>query len=199
MAKHDIKIIIRLKNSESLIDPKFLIQSLEHLENALYESDRKDVENFSKVLTEQLLPKGIFSNILMSRVIGDASLERLRRYKNKRLILTEARTGSIEIVAVVAAVGYYVLDKTIGETVGEAFKESNTGVILKQYFKDIIDKKAIYIVERLRESLGSKKRQGEVKYLPSTNENEPTTIVLEISESKDNYEHIGSLSEKLDK
>jgi hypothetical protein len=199
MANHDIKIIIRLKNSERLIDPKFLIQSLEHLENALYESDRKDIEGFSDVLSEQIMPNNIFPKISISKVINDASLERLRRYKNKRLILTEARTGSIEIIGVVAAVGYYVLDKTIGETVGEAFRESNTGVILKQYFKSVIDKKALYIVERLRESIGSKKRQGEVQYLPSTNENEPTTIVLEISENKDNYEHISSLGEKLDK
>ena len=177
-SQNDIKIIMRLKGRErnndrvSMIDPKLLIQVLDSIENALFESDKKDVERYFHEYKEiDNLPDWVRA----------ASLQRIREFRHNRLILTEARTGSIEITALVIAVSYFVLNATIKESFIEGYKQSKVHKNLTEFISRQIDNKASFIAERIRRVFGTKKRSVEVKSLPPAG-SEPFIVEINIYE-----------------
>lgn len=183
--RNDILIKLKLEGDNEHIDPKYLLQVLESLETSLYSSDRKDIEQVSKEFEE------------ISNVIRDACLERLRQFRHRRLLITEAKTGSIEIIGLVAAVTYYLIDKTVGETLKDTFKESDLNKRIKNYFRQKIDEKSLFITESLRRAFSSKKREVEVKAFPAT-ETEPNTIIVIVKERAEKVFYIKSLGKELD-
>ncbi len=181
---HDIFIQIHL-NDNAGIRSKELLQALDTLETALYASDRQDIERVSEKL-------GI------SSIIRDACLERLRKYRNDRLLLTGANNGSIELFGMVAGVSYFLLQKTIGESFKEGFKETALHENLKDFFRRVIDDKALFISESLRRVFANKKKQANIKMAPSDKEN-PNRIIIDIhGEPTKGKARIRSLGEELD-
>ena len=161
--KHDIAIRLRL-GGEDTIHPKDLVSALDTLEVALYESDRRDIERAA--LKFSIPP-----------VIIDACLERLRGFRNDRIVLATAEPGSIVIGGLVAGVAYYVLQKTLGEIPFEAFKSTQFRRSLVEYFSQLIDDKAIYITERLRAATRAKKHRIDVRLQLHEGET-PATILV---------------------
>lgn len=181
----DIVIELRLRDND-YVRSKFLLQAFDDLETALYASDRKDVEQAA-------------SSLDITNVVKDASLERLRQHKNNRLLLTEAKTGSIEIFALVAGVSYYILDKTLGETLKDSYVNSYLHKELKEFFRRKIDEKALSIVENIRRAFASKKKEVSVRLLPPA-PGQPNTIVIELTpdEKTKVLDRIKSLGDELD-
>ena len=182
---HDIVIKIHLENKDGL-HSKELLQVLDTLETSLYASDRQDIERASEELK-------------IPAVIRDASLERLRKYRNDRLLLTGANNGSIELFGVVAGVSYFVLDKVIGEAFKQGVKETEFYRDLKEFFRQTIDDKALYIGENLRRVFANKKKQAIVKTIQA-NDTEPNHIIVDIHGRLIKKEdRVLSLGEELDK
>ncbi len=80
-----------MRGRNGVVDAKNLLQSLDSIEESLYESDRKDIELLHEAG-------------LITRLVADAALERLRRYRHNRFLLRNAENGSIILDGVVAAV-----------------------------------------------------------------------------------------------
>ena len=185
-SRFDIIIEIRLHGGDH-VRSKLLLQAFDSLETALYASDRKDIELAA-------------SQLEISKVVRDASLERLRQYKNNRLLLMEARTGSIEIAALVAGVSFFILNQTLGETIKESYTHSKIHSTLRDFFSKQIDDKALFIAESIRRAFVSKKQDVTVKLQPPTGD-KPNRVVVDFADwvKRDRQERIGSLSEELDK
>lgn len=178
----DIKIILKIKGKEiksdncnkeycqNLINPKLLIQVFDSIENALYDSDRVDVEMFFKKYAESLNIPSIYR---------DAALQRIREYRHNRLRLTDAKSGSIELYAYVIAGAYFVLNMTLKETIKEGYKQTDFHKNLANFIKDGIDSKALYIAEKIRKSFSKKKRDVIVRSLPPA-DIKPNTIEVDI-------------------
>jgi hypothetical protein len=124
--ENDIVIRLKMQGRNGVVDAKNLLQSLDSVEEALYESDRKDIEL-------------LYESGLISRLVADATLERLRRYRHNRLLLRNAENGSIVLEGVVAAVPLYILKITLGEALQKAIEESETFNKLKEWLKNHID------------------------------------------------------------
>jgi len=182
----DIIIRIRIRDKHNLIDPKDLTVAFDLLEQCLYESDVQDVIEATNKLQ-------------LSRVVSDAAELRLRRYRNRRVKFYEAHTGSIEIVGLVAAVSYFVLESTVGEALKDGFRESKLYPGLKELFKSIFSDKPYRIVEFLRTKFVSNKLKGDVRIRPKTN-NSPTEISVDLltKEDKDS-EQVRTIGEITDR
>jgi len=148
--ENDIVIRLRLQGRNGIVDAKNLLQSFDSVEAALYESDRNDIEQ----LCQQKF---------ISRLVADASLERLRRYRHNRLLLVNAENGFIILDGVVASVPLYILKITLGEALEKAIAESKTFKDIKEWFRKQIDKKADYIANAMRKELNSKNKRFEIR------------------------------------
>ncbi len=145
---NDIVIRLHLADHDA-VTGKALVQALDSLETALYSSDREDVLELS-------------AELRLPAVARDAALERLRNYRNLRLQFYDARQGSLTLFAIVTGVTLFVLDKTIGESVGEAFKDTDTHRKLRVLFSQRIELKALRVGEGIRHAFASKRRKVEV-------------------------------------
>lgn len=179
--ENDIVIRLRMRGKNGVVDAKNLLQSLDSIEEALYESDRKDIELLHEAG-------------LITRLVADAALERLRRYRHNRLLLRNAENGSIILDGVVAAVPLYILKITLGEAIEKAVQESEAFNNLKEWFKDHIDQKSDYVLNALRNALNSKSRSFELK----SDKNRIELITRESGNERDNPQ-IKSLGEELNK
>ena len=69
----------------------------------------------------------------LPQVALDASAHRIRQYRKSAITITSARTGSIILVVAVGALSYYVLQQTLGETLKEAWHESESHQRIKSF------------------------------------------------------------------
>jgi hypothetical protein len=167
-SKFDIQIHLHFEGRDGLVDSKEVLKILDVIESATYDSDRDDVIRAATVLN-------------IRSVERDACLERLRHYRHKRLLLEEARPGSLVLVGLIAAVGYFVLEKTIGESFTEGYKSSEVHRQLKEFFRKIVDEKVLKIAESLRRVIASRKIRAQVRALPPVDENSPNVIVIDVT------------------
>ncbi len=135
--QHDIIVHIRLACNGGTESLDFR-DALDLVENVLYNSDRRDIEYASQSLR-------------IPPIIADAAKERIRNLRHERLKITEVSTGSIILEGTIAAAALYVLKKTIGEPMGEAYKKSVAYGELANFFRNLIDEKTIFIAEKLRQ------------------------------------------------
>jgi hypothetical protein len=169
-SRFDIQIRLHFqgRQREGLVDSGDVLKLLDVVESAVYDSDRDDVIRAATALQ-------------IRSVERDACLERLRHYRHKRLLLEEARPGSLELIGLIAAVGYFVLEKTIGESFSDGYKNSELHRGLKEFFQRLIDEKALKIAESIRRVIASRKVQAQVRALPPADDNSPHTIGIDIS------------------
>jgi len=181
----DIEIHVHL-HEDGNINSKALLQALDTLETSLYASDRQDIE-FASIELD------------VPAVVRDACLERLRRYRHDRLILTGDRHGSIEIIGVVAGISYFVLNKTIVESFKKGYEDTELHNNMRQFFKKSIDDKALFISENLRRVFANRKKDVNIKAL-SSSENKSDRIIIDISSEPKSKKkmQIRSLGEELD-
>lgn len=169
-SRFDIQIQIHFERRQGLVDSKEVLKLLDVVESAVYDSDRQDVIRAATNFREDI-----------SAVTKDACLERLRHYRHQRLLLEEARPGSLELVGLIAAVSYFVLEKTIGESFSEGYKRTELHRKLKEFFRKIIDEKVLKIAESIRRIITSRKVQALVRALPPQDEDSPNIIVIDVT------------------
>lgn len=186
MNRFDIVLEIKLKDGD-FVNSKLLLEAFDGLETVLYASDRNDIETVARELDIESLSR-------------DAALERIRNFRNKRILLTDARKGSIEIIAAVAAVSYYIFDKTLGESLKEGYANSELHKRLKDLFRMQIDGKAQFITRHLRELFASRKKDFVITLFPPESPNQPSRILIEVTGdgTEKKVERIGSLGGALD-
>lgn len=182
----DIRIVIHLRGEDGYINPKYLVQTFDNIEESLYASDRRDIELATK-------------EIEISDLIRDACLERLRQFRHRRLVLVDAKSGSLEFVALVAGVSYWLLEKTLSQSITEGYKGSQTHERLKNYFRKKIDEKSLFITESIRRVFSSKRHEVIVKAVPAAPD-QPNTIILEVGHKATDrpHERIKSLGDELE-
>ena len=146
-----------ISGSENLIDSRDVLKFLDIVESAIYASDRNDIYRVERALRQ--------NGITLLPIVIDACLERLRHHRHKRLLLEEARPGSLALIGVVAAVSFFVIEKTIGESFAEGYKESDTHKKLKEVFRILVDEKTRFIVENLERLISSRKVRANVRRL----------------------------------
>ena len=162
-----VKLHFQGRQREGLIDAGDVLKLLDVVEAAVYDSDRDDVIRAATALQ-------------IRSVERDACLERLRHYRHKRLLLEDARPGSLELVGLIAAVGYFVLEKTIGESFSDGYKNSELHRRLKEFFQRLIDEKALKIAESIERVIRSRKVQARLRILPPEDNNSPRIFVIDV-------------------
>ena len=165
--RFDIQFEIHLEGRHGLVDSRDMVQILDVIEAATFSSDREDVTEAAEKLR-------------LTELVRDACLERLRKYRHKRLLLKETRSGSLAVFGLLAGVSYFVIHKTIGESFTEAFKTSEAHERLKALFRELIDHKALRLVENVRRVLASRKTEARVQITRATAD-DPHTIVIFVS------------------
>jgi hypothetical protein len=132
-------------------------------------------------------------------IVADAAKERIRSLRHERLRITNVATGSIILEGTIAAAALYVLKKTIGEPLGDAYKKSNIYAELSNFFRQIINEKTIFITDKIRE-IGHKRG-----YIPDVRHeigspDAPRHIFIELRrKDEQKRKKIPSLGEELDK
>jgi len=183
--QNDILIHLRLVGQTDF-DAKFVLEALDTIEMALYASDRNDIE-----LAATVMP--------MPGYVKDASLERIRHHRHHRLLLREAQSGSIELIGVVAAVSYFVLQRTLGEALKDGFKETSVYDQLRRFFQEVIDDKTAFISDTLTRAFSSRKKQVRVR-TRLQGPAEPNRIIIEVAERPETRRLLpASLGEELRK
>ncbi|WP_017324064.1 hypothetical protein [Synechococcus sp. PCC 7336] len=152
-SKFDIEIQLHFEgrqfsSDEKLVDSRKVLKLLDILEAAVYDSDRSYVDRAARAFLTDIRP-----------VVRDACLERLRHYRHQRLLLEEARLGSLALMSFIAGVSYFVIEKTIGESFAEGYRDSEFHRRLTEFFRRLIDEKTLKIVESVRRLLNSRKFQ----------------------------------------
>lgn len=185
--RHDIRIVINIKGNKrpfttlntkyfrNIVEPKLLMNIFDSIENALYESDRKDVMDFFNSY------ETYHDNLSLVR---DAAIHRIREYKHNRLLINEARNGSIELETFVFAIAAIILEKTLGESIFEGYKKSNLHQQLSEFVASTIDRKTLFIAERLRKVFSSKNKNVQV-IVEDMNVDRPNTIIVTVNSKED--------------
>jgi len=182
---NDIVIHIRLACDGGTESLEFR-DAFDLIENVLYNSDRRDIEYASQALR-------------IHPLIADAAKERIRSLRHERLRVTEVSTGSILLEGTIAAAALYVLKKTIGEPMGDAYKNSVAYGELSNFFRNLIDEKTLFITEKLRQISHRRGYIPDVRHEIKSPE-APRHIYLELRrEDAHKRPRIPSLGEELDK
>lgn len=85
---------------------------VEKISRKLFELERAELEQIAVSIPE------------VPAVAVDAALERMRSREDRILQIEAARAGSIELVLIGTALAYWLLDKTLGETISDAWKQT---------------------------------------------------------------------------
>jgi hypothetical protein len=93
-----------------------MIKCLQHCENAVYSSELEDLIVMPLAFGEEVVPLTLL----------DAMRFRLSTRKGLLLHIEHAANGSIILGGIVAAGALWVLENTLGETLKDAWKESET-------------------------------------------------------------------------
>jgi hypothetical protein len=136
--RDDIELILRFPR-----DGGFAWRELERLfgeiDSIAYQVDRDEVFHFCR-------------RYAVPALLRDASLERLRRFRNQRVIVGDIRHGSIEIVFTLAATAGVVLGATLGKSTLEGYQASRFNDEFREFVRSFIDLKLIQLRRRLREA-----------------------------------------------
>lgn len=134
----DITFRIHIDNRDRIL-PRDIETVFDSLEHALYLSDRDEIERICK-------------SIKIPEVYRDAALERLRKYRGRRIVVDRVSEGSFIFDTLLIGVPLYILHKVIGEPINEGISKTESRKLLVDYVKRNIDEKALSIVMKLEMS-----------------------------------------------
>jgi len=151
MEKHmdEIQIEVHFCQRQS-VATSTLTTVLRSIESAIIETEKQEIE----VLSDKIKDIPV--------VAIDACYERLRKYNGFAYRLSATRSGSVVVVGLVAGVAYYVLDKTLGETLKEAWLESKMHEKIKNLLTDRRNVRAHKISDLIHKKL---KRRMPIDYI----------------------------------
>ena len=96
-----------------------LVKSVSAVDNAILASELNDLRQLRKQLPD------------LPTVALDAAEKRLGAYRGSGLLVERAESGSLVVIGVVAGLSIFVLQNTLGETLKEAWLESDGSRRLK--------------------------------------------------------------------
>ena len=138
MSDKDWKIQIILEDKN--VTPKRIENILQEVEHVLYLSDRSQIETFSR---EARLPE----------IIRDAALERLRRERGRRVVLSDIARGSFRFELVLLGVPIFVLlgvlKKCVVDGMIEGVKSSEFHKRLVEFTRQTVDENMNIILTKL--------------------------------------------------
>jgi hypothetical protein len=123
---------------------QLLLGVIEATERAIARVEREEIDEFQKLLPD--IPAHIF----------DAMRYRAEHLTGRALNFQGASSGSIILFGIAAGLSYWLLDKTLGETVSETWRESDMHVRLKQILHARIGTKVKRIAGDIRPSRWSR-------------------------------------------
>jgi len=103
------------------IDAGLLVETVRCVEDEVFRSECDDLRAVGEEFPE------------LPRVVVDAALQRLPTLKGRALAVTKAENGSIILSTCLVGLGVWLLRETLGETVKEAWKESDLNRRLKDF------------------------------------------------------------------
>lgn len=114
----EITIRIHFEGGEAF-PSSFVSQSLDVVEDEVFRLEYDELEEIFKELDG------------VPQVVKDACYHRIQRYKGNSFLLSSTSTGSIIVAGAVVALAYWLVKNTIGETIKDAYKESELHEKLK--------------------------------------------------------------------
>jgi len=183
---HDIIIKARIE-VEDYIDSYEIRELFDIIENALFQSDSRDVHYISEVLR-------------LPRLAVSAAKQDIREYRHERLKIISVSQGSIIFESAVAAAALYVIKKVIADPILKAYKETHINNELTYLFRNIINEKTIFIADKIREV--SRKRGYELSVRETIKSpDSPRIIYIEkaLTKRSKKKRRILTLGEELDK
>ena len=178
----DIRIILRLSGED--IVSRDVTGVFDDLEAGLFKIDRHLIQTVSETI--QLDP-----------LVRDAALERVRKYRGRRIKVKHIREGSFIFDLLVAGVGVWILKQTVGESLKKGWNDSSVHKRLAKAVKISVENLAEHIILILRK-LGRKISQAEISLKLPPEVDEPTIFITQYKLSKGEAEKIPSLSKALE-
>jgi hypothetical protein len=141
MEGNEIKLILRMKSAGS--SAPYIWRDFEtifgELETVAYHLDRDLVYRFCKQYD-------------VPDLYRDASLERLRHFRDRRIIVNDVRRGSWEFLLAIAAGAGYVLWSTIGKDAVDGYRASKFSKNFKEFCSDATDVAGLKLLDKIRAS-----------------------------------------------
>lgn len=147
-----------------LLQPIRLDRVLGAIDQALLESDRHDLRRFSAVL---------------SPIVIDACFERLRKFNGQRIVITRAKSSSIELCGIVQD----ILVLIIWEALKALWRSSlPRWRQLKELIKDALKNKTARVIGELVNAFRQQGIQVNIYCLPSDKSGEAGAICIDVLE-----------------
>ena len=136
----DIRVELSFLES-SRFPAQIVLGTIEAVSRAVDRVEAEDIEALSDAFADEI-PAAVF----------DAMRYRSRQYHNRSLSFDDASSGSVVLIGMAAGLAYWLLDKTLGETVNQAWKESELHTRIKEFLLTRFDDKAERIASKIRPS-----------------------------------------------
>ena len=119
MTNSNIKFVFE---ETEAIPISIIMEALYQVEDILFNCERDDLDELQKEFPE--IPSALV----------DAAKYRIDLYRGRLLSVQAINKGSVEVVVVIGALCYWVVQNTVGESFKDAWKESDLHKRLKEFF-----------------------------------------------------------------
>ncbi len=115
----ELKISLRISGGEAF--PASLIaQTMMVIESEIFDLEYEELEIIFAELDD------------IDQIVKDACYHRINRFKGNSLRVSETKPGSLILAGVSAALAYWLVENTIGESIKDAYKQSELHEQLKR-------------------------------------------------------------------
>lgn len=160
----DLYVELRFQGAESF-PAQLILGAIEATERAIARSETEDIDALQNEFKD--LPAPIF----------DAMRYRIGELTGRALNFNHASSGSLILGGVAAALSFWLLDKTLGETVKQAWESSDLHGDMKGFLETRLRRKAERIARDVRPSRWSKS-DAEVETFVEIKDRGMTIVVL---------------------
>jgi len=129
-----IVVRVRCTTNRQGLSAEALSRSLRRVRDAVIDAEEQELSRYVAELDLDETP-------LSRRELADLLRNRMAPYKGRSLVITEVGSGSIIWIGLVGAVVLWIVDRTLGETMKEAWKESRLHRQLKGLSIKVLDEK----------------------------------------------------------
>ena len=114
----DVSVALRLEGGTAF-PAGFITQTISVVERSAFSTEVEELEAIFEEFPE------------IPQVVCDACRHRINDFRGNALLVSAAKPGSLVLFATCTALAYWLVEKTLGETLKEAYKESDMHEKLK--------------------------------------------------------------------